>query len=369
MKNAIVGMVLLMMSFPSYSDVPCAGKWTYWENFARVHIQDDGRVVDMSAEDISTSEGQSYALFFALVANDKSRFDHILKWTTDNLANTNLSMFLPGWKWGKSADGSWRLLDINPAGDADLWMAYSLFQASDRWKDKSYRYLAVAMLANIARREVADLPGMGRMLLPASYGFALDAGTWRLNPSYMPIQLLRYFAKVDSKGPWDEIIQNTSRMISLTSNGGRVPDWALYGVGKGFYADAEKGQYSSYDAIRVYLWWAMLDRRDPLFVNLKPYLSGVAQFVPDDMHQPERINVKNGNGEGNAPVGFAAALAPYRYVLYQYKENTPASFNDGEGYYNHVLSMFGYGWMDQRFSFDLDGSLLIGSEKCSSRKK
>ena len=41
-----------------------------------------GRVIDLSQEDKrSTSEGQAYAMFFALVANDQAMFDRLLGWT------------------------------------------------------------------------------------------------------------------------------------------------------------------------------------------------------------------------------------------------------------------------------------------------
>lgn len=365
MRYGLSLALLLMFSVPALAAESCDAGWAEWEHFAGAHIQDDGRVIDHNADGISTSEGQSYALFFSLVANDRQRFDHILKWTNDNLAHGDLALYLPGWKWGRADDGEWRLLDMNSAGDADLWTAYALFQAAERWKDSRYRKLAAAMLDNIAKREVVDLPVAGRMLLPASYGFALDAGTWRLNPSYMPIQLLRYFARVDSKGPWQEIALNTARMMAATANGGSVPDWVLYGVDKGFYADAEKGQYTSYDAIRVYLWWAMLDQRDALYGELLPLLKDLTPFAPDYPALPERINVQTGEAEGSAPVGFAAAVAPYRWVLYRYRDPSWPVVDDGAGYYNHVLNMFGHGWMERRFAFRRDGSLVTGLEKCS----
>lgn len=360
-----LALVLLLVSSPAYPVGACDAVWPLWQSFSKEHIQADGRVVDHGADGMSTSEGQSYALFFSLVANDRTRFDRILKWTNDNLAQGNLKTHLPAWKWGKSDLGAWQVLDMNPASDADLWVAYSLFQAATIWKEKSYRDTAVAMLQNIAKREVVDLPGTGRMLLPATYGFALNATTWRLNPSYLPVQLLRYFAKVDKQGPWAEMAQNTVKMVAATSNNGLVPDWVLYSVRKGFYPDAEKGEYTSYDAIRIYLWWAMLDQKEPLFDSLRTHVRDVAQFEPENLYLPERINVRNGNEEGSGPIGFTAALAPYRHVLYGNKTVTHLPLESGVGYYNYVLGLFGYGWLDRRFKFNLDGSLSIGSGKCS----
>ena len=46
----------------------------------------EGRVVDYSdAKLITTSEGQSYGMFFALVANDRESFDKIFAWSEKNL--------------------------------------------------------------------------------------------------------------------------------------------------------------------------------------------------------------------------------------------------------------------------------------------
>lgn len=365
MKHLVSGVILLLLSLPAYAADGCRPAWPLWEGFAEVYIQPDGRVIDHDAEAISTSEGQSYALFFSLVANDHARFDRILKWISDNLAQGDLSENLPAWKWGKGADGEWKVLDYNSASDADLWIAYSLFHAAAYWKHGPYRELGAAMLRNIARREVADLPHLGSMLLPAPYGFAINATTWRLNPSYLPIQVLRYFSKIDKDGPWKDLAENTQRMIGATSSKGVVPDWVMYGSDRGFYLD-EKGEYSSYDAIRIHLWWAMLDRRDPMFLSLRSYLTEVAQFVPENKYLPERINVRTGEEEGVAPVGFAGALAPYRFVQYQHKPENSPTLGERAGYYNYVLSLFGYGWLDRHFKFNLDGSLTMEAhKKCS----
>ena len=62
---------------------------------------------------ITTSEGQSYALFFALLANDKASFDKLLEWTEVHLSEGDLSTRLPAWQWGiKQNQG--QILDSNP---------------------------------------------------------------------------------------------------------------------------------------------------------------------------------------------------------------------------------------------------------------
>ena len=43
--------------------------WPLWQNYAKRFVQDDGRVLNSSMKPSeSSSEGQSYAMFFALVS-------------------------------------------------------------------------------------------------------------------------------------------------------------------------------------------------------------------------------------------------------------------------------------------------------------
>lgn len=67
------------------TDLRAACTWPAWEQFKQDYMSEGGRVIDPSdARKITTSEGQSYGLFFALVANDRKAFDQLLAWTRDN---------------------------------------------------------------------------------------------------------------------------------------------------------------------------------------------------------------------------------------------------------------------------------------------
>src|SRR5580692_6965020 len=134
------------------------GPWPLWTSYAARFIDGQGRVIDPQGAGRTTSEGQSYAMFFALADNDRARFDQLLKWTQTNLAGGNLGTHLPGWLWGKSKEGDWKLLDSNPAADSDVWIAYSLVEAGRFWKNPAYTTLGRQMMAQIAKQEVAELP-------------------------------------------------------------------------------------------------------------------------------------------------------------------------------------------------------------------
>ena len=72
-----------------------AQAWDKWDAFKAANVNESFRVVDYSDNRrITTSEGQSYAMFFALVAGDKDAFDKLLVWTENNLASGDITKYL-----------------------------------------------------------------------------------------------------------------------------------------------------------------------------------------------------------------------------------------------------------------------------------
>ncbi len=185
--------------------------WPAWEQFKKDYISEGGRVIDPSdTRKITTSEGQSYALFFALAANDRRAFEQILTWTRDNLAGGNLNDHLPAWLWGQKDKENWAVIDNNSASDADVWIAWSLLEAGRLWKHPDYTRTGKALLKRIAGEEVVKVPGLGAMLLPGKVGFA-DENAWRFNPSYLPPQLAAYFTRFGA--PWTTLRETNLRLL------------------------------------------------------------------------------------------------------------------------------------------------------------
>lgn len=362
--RAYAWAILFALTLTNSSAHAACADWPLWNQFAKEFIQSDGRVVDYDAQSVSTSEGQAYALFFSLIAGDRQRFDRILHWAENNLAQGDLTIHLPAWKWGRAENGRWEVLDANPASDADLWLAYGLLQAGKHWKSDAYTRLGQAILRQIRAHEVADLPGVGPMLLPAPYGFVPKSDVWRLNPSYMPVQLLRYFSKIDHAGPWNKIATQVPKMLAATSVRGVVPDWIQYQAGSGYQQDAEHGAYSSYEAVRVYLWWGMLHPKDPLDLSLRSTLQPAAAWLTPEQALYEKVRATDGVGSGKAPSGFYAAMTPFfaRSDRAVHLALPPLSKRDG--YYSYALTLFGSGWMERRFAFAADGALLPSGRGC-----
>lgn len=363
-----------------------AAQWPLWDDFQTHFIQDSGRVLDASTEkNHSSSEGQSYGMFFALAAGDRAAFDKLWSWTKDNLGGGSLESGLPAWIWGKAEDGAWRIIDANSASDADLWFVYALLEAGRLWNEPEYTRQAHSLLALVESHELVELPGLGLMLLPGKEGFVdEEARTWRLNPSYLPIPMLRRLAQESPEGPWRAIADNTVAMVKAVAPQGFAPDWTAYQAKEGqaasFIVDPDKGPVGSYDAIRNYLWAGMTSVEDPAFGTMLEALHGMVEATREAGKgtPPEKVDTQSGEVSGQGPFGFSAALIPYfkakgqalllerqtlRVRAMLRHSTLPESLAQGQpSYYDYVLSLFGLGWLDGLYRFRADGTLSLSWE-------
>jgi endo-1,4-beta-D-glucanase Y len=374
------------------------GPWTLWNAYASRFIDPQGRVVDPQGGNRTTSEGQSYALFFSLVNNDQTRFDQLLKWTQTNLAQGDLSKHLPSWLWGKSKDGEWKTLDPNPAADSDAWIAYSLVEAGRLWNKPAYSNLGREMMGLIARQEVAELPGFGMMLMPGPTPFFMHKGTWTLNASYVPLFIFERFSAIQPSGPWGAIAMNVPRLLKQSSRHGFAMDWVDYLPSDGFYPSPPPGSqpappqaksdsksdggntskssavpaFGSYDAIRVYLWAGMLGEGQTR-TDMIGSLSGMGSYLGNHGAPPEKVSEQGIPLEQDGPVGFSAALLPYlrafphaEKAAAQQRIRMSAQLDSASGlygkdptYYDQNLVLFATGFLDERFRFGLRGELKV----------
>ena len=358
-----------------------AEPWALWQAYCQSFIDGQGRVVDHQGGDRTTSEGQAYALFFALVANDRPKFDALLAWTRDNLAQGDLTTHRPGWQWGKAQDGSWKLLDANSASDADLWMCYTLAEAGRLWNEPSYTALSRIMAARIAQQEVTDLPGFGPMLLPGTDGFHPSAQVWVLNPSYVPLPVLERLARTDATGPWAAIAEKLPQFLGQSAPHGFAMDWVSYSPESGFQPVAAPGNAKavpegSYDAIRVYLWAGITSSADQQYHAVLGAVGGMGEWLKTHMFPPAQVASSGVPNGLDAPVGFSAAVVPYlsglgeNAALAKQRDRMAAQLDSGTklyghppAYYDQNLAMFSEGWLSHRFRFGSDGELKVTWKK------
>jgi endoglucanase len=343
--------------------------WAGWQRFSRRFVTAEGRVVDRTFGGKTTSEGQSYGLFFALVAGDRRRFEQIRRWTAAELAGGKLGERLPGWLWALRDDGTWGLKDANSAADADLWLAYTLLEAGRHWQEPRYTAQGTALLASIAAHEVVELDGGRVLLLPAPSGFDLGGGRYRFNPSYLPGFLFLALGTYDPAGPWERIWATYQELAPQMFPAGVAPDLCIIDRHGRVFVDRETAAVGSYDAIRVYLW-AGLSPAGPR--SVLPLLHGLVPLMQEYGMPPEKLDAMTGRATAVAfsPPGFQGAVLPYLSAVeatellagQQRRVEThiaAAKMGAATQYYDEALILFGAGWQERRYRFDEDGHLVL----------
>ena len=377
-------LTLIMIMLLCAATAGCKqGPWVLWNAYAAHFIDAQGRVVDPQGGGRTTSEGQSYALFFSLAANDRPHFEKVLAWTQANLAGGNMATHLPGWLWGRAPDGQWKLLDPNSASDADCWIAYSLVEAGRLWHNPAYTTLGRQMMALISKQEVAELPGFGLMLMPGPTSLWIHNQTWTVNPSYLPLFLFDRFQELDPVGPWGAIAMNIPSLLQKSVRHGFVMDWADYVPADGFYPAAGPAALQpgkppqpaggSYDAIRVYLWAGMLDGEGHTRNDMVGTIAGMASYLAAHGAPPEKVNADGVPLGQDGPVGFSAALMPYlralpdmgktsaqqRVRIGEQLDPSTGLYGKDPAYYDQNLVLFATGFLNARFRFGPHGELSV----------
>ncbi len=325
--------------------------WDLWTEFQASNITKDGRVVDYSDDKlITTSEGQSYGMFFALVADDRESFDKIFAWSEKNLGENQ-----PAWLWGipdGKAESPGKILDTNNATDSDMWIAYCLLEAARIWNEPAYEAKAKDYLAKL-KELVRDIPNVGKVLLPGRVGFE-EKGVITINPSYYPLFILRRFVEVDPT--WLPVLEGLVNAMIRCSPGGVAPDWAKFDA-NGTLLDQDS-MVGSYNAIRTYLWAAVMSPKDPIYQRFAKHYAPMIDVVKKTNIPPEEVNLGTmtvGERDVNA---FGACFLPYiandksgamiRTLLTRTKMV-------GDNYYRNCLTMFGLGFDYKYYAFDEKG--------------
>lgn len=231
-----------------------------WKAYVTRFVKPDGRVVDHKGGGISTSEGQAYAMLRAVWVRDRAVFDRTYAWGRSHLNAGARKDHLWAWKWGRSTDGRWGVLDAAFASDADQDVALALILASQAWKAERYRQDAATILTDLWRLATIDVQGR-RFLLAGDK--LCEGRTCKLNPSYSAPYAYRIFALHDRERDWRSMVDSTYTLLETTADltGTHLPpDWILLDTTTGrLRLPGRKDGSFSYDAIRVY-WRVALDR-------------------------------------------------------------------------------------------------------------
>lgn len=228
-----------------------------WKYYKQRFIVDRQYTVD-PANNLTTSEGQSYALLRAVWMNDQETFDSVWNWTKEHMQNGN-KIF--AWKY---EDGA--ITDKGTATDADTDIALALIFASKQWHDQTYLVESQEVLQGIWENEVSEFDGRS-YILPGDW--AQEKETLITNPSYLSPYAYKIFAEVDQDHNWHEIVYTSYNVLEKCMNANfgdeetvhLPPNWCAFDTSLNAVASTEEGLQStdySYDAIRT-MWRLALD--------------------------------------------------------------------------------------------------------------
>jgi endoglucanase len=197
------------------------------------YVDGDGRVVRHDQGGDTVSEGQAYAMLLSVASGDRERFARVWDWTRAHLRRPD---GLLAWRWEHG-----RVVQDEPAADADLDAARALALAADRFGESSYRDASRSLVRAIVRDETtwaADRP-------------VLVAGRWArseavVNPSYWSPRAFQELG-------FPKVADSSRKLADRLTESGLPPDWARvqpYGVVPSGPPSGGDAAYS-YDAVRA----------------------------------------------------------------------------------------------------------------------
>jgi endoglucanase len=357
-----------------------------WDWYRGYYI-DGGRVVDRGAGDITTSEGQAYAMLRAVYADDRATFDRVWSWTKTNLQVRGDGLL--SWRWGPLPDGSLGLLERGSATDAEQDAALALLFASRQWHDPAYQQEALTILRAVWQQETAEVAGR-RYLVAGDW--ARGDGTTRaatVNPSYFAPYAYRIFAEADPERDWLSLVDSSYEVLAgiaatpeLGGDAGVVPNWITLDIATGAPSPApEFGDYAnelSFDASRTpwrvavdWLWF-----QDPRSFEALQRFTFVQREIENNDNRIQAAYRMNGSRNadyeaismyaGVIPALFAAdkptmaQRAFGEHILRRYVEGGGGPYwGDQNNYYDQNWAWFTTALFDGSFSNLWDGQQTI----------
>ena len=187
-----------------------------WARYKAEFIASDGRLFDASAENVSHSEGQGYALTLAAFHDDRETFAKVWAWTAANLEIRGDR--LAAWRWRPQDEP--HVLDRNNATDGDLQIAWGLAEAGRRSKSPQYTAEARRIARALAAKAVFP-SAYGPALRPGAAGFG-DEDTKDgplINLSYWVFPALDALAEVAPELDWKAIERSGLKLYDAAQFG------------------------------------------------------------------------------------------------------------------------------------------------------
>ncbi|AJY50165.1 MULTISPECIES: glycosyl hydrolase family 8 [Halomonadaceae] len=264
---------LLVCLFSSISAAQADSAWhVYRERF----VNAEGRVIDTGNHNISHSEGQGWGMMLAQHYNDQKTFDQIWRWTRRHLNRPDVSLF--SWRYDPRDIPAVR--DRNNATDGDLFIAWALYLAAERWDNANYASASKSIRSAILENLTYEVAGF-QVLLPGIEGFRRNEGA-DLNLSYWFIPALQDFAEIEPNESWDRLINDGVKLLDQARFGAYLlpTDWVQITQEGELSPATNWAPRFGFDAVRIPLYFVWGGREEA------SGLGSIKAFWDDPVHQP-----------------------------------------------------------------------------------
>jgi len=266
-RSLATGLSALALSWPALAQDD--GEWGAF----RSRFIDGGRLIDTGNQGVSHSEGQGWGMMLAVANDDRATFERLFDWTRSTLKRPRDN--LHSWRYRPNATPA--VDDPNNATDGDLYIAWGLLLAAERWRHDPYRAEALVIARDLMRLTQRTLHGLS-VLLPGVQGFESPAGIV-LNPSYIVLPAFAALHRAAPQAGWNRLASDGLTLLRQARFGAWAlsPDWVQQ-------AHRTRADYMlpnrwpprfSFDAVRVPLLLAWANQ------GTHPALVGAHRFWSD----------------------------------------------------------------------------------------
>jgi len=189
--------------------------------FLATYTTDGGRIQRTDQGGDTTGEGQAYGMLAAAAVGDQQRFDRIWSWTRDNMLRSN-GLLAFHWVSG-------RIVDPQPAADADLDAARALLVASCRFGRPDLCSAAIRIGNSVLGQETAKAGSIDVLL----------AGPWAkmgshlvFDPSYVDPTTLDALASASGDSRFRDVAAGGRQLVNELTRP-LPPDWAIVDTATG----------------------------------------------------------------------------------------------------------------------------------------
>ncbi|WP_299668212.1 glycosyl hydrolase family 8 [uncultured Psychromonas sp.] len=216
----IVSLIAIsfLPKFLSFERTPFQKNWIVYKQ----QFIESGRVLDGENNNISSSEGQGFALLFAVFSNDRDQFQEMWAWTQKNMQREDHLFRQQYTATEKGLCDNQCISAQRNASNGDIIIAWALLAAENKWDRQIYLVEGLRVLDVIKTKLIRQKFGY-QLILPSETGFELPDDSIQLNLSYWVFPAFNLFAEVTGDPIWAEVYKSGTSLLETA----RFGDWNL----------------------------------------------------------------------------------------------------------------------------------------------